>query len=86
MLSATGEKYPLKAWDLNMNGLLNTLELSIIHEVKSLLAKLHCCVRPHYPSCHDTTGNSHGTNTIYGISKQAGERLCEWYHQRKVWT
>ena len=84
MLSATGEKYPLKAWDLNMNGLLNTLELSIIHEVKKVYWPSSIAVfGPTTPRVMTPQETVMEPNTIYGISKQAGERLYEWYHQKK---
>src|SRR5690606_8697968 len=35
MLSATGEEHPRRAWDLNLNGLLNVLDLSLEYEVKN---------------------------------------------------
>jgi nucleoside-diphosphate-sugar epimerase len=54
MLSATGEKYPLKAWDLNMNGLLNTLELAKTYEVKKIYWPSSIAVfgQPHPVSKH----------------------------------
>lgn len=81
MLSATGELYPLKAWDLNMNGLFNTLELA-----KEL--KLHKVYWPSSIAAFGPTTEKQDTKqytvmdpaTIYGISKLAGERLCEWYY------
>lgn len=83
MLSATAEKYPEKAWDLNMTGLLNVLNLCVEKGIK----------RVFWPSSIAAFGiNSPRVDTpqyctmdpgsIYGISKLAGERLCEYYHHR----
>lgn len=84
MLSATGEKYPLKAWDLNMNGLLNTLELAKTYEVKKVYWPSSIAVfGPTTPRINTPQTTVMEPNTIYGISKQAGERLCEWYFQKK---
>ena len=84
MLSATGEKYPLKAWDLNMNGLLNTLELARTYEVKKIYWPSSIAVfGPTTPRIQTPQTTIMEPNTIYGISKQAGERLCEWYFQKK---
>ncbi len=87
ILSATGEKVPLQAWNLNMNGLLNLLELA-----RELLAEGRL-LRVFWPSSIAAFGpNSPRLNTpqycvmdptsMYGISKLAGERLCEYYHQK----
>ena len=84
MLSATGEKYPLKAWELNMDGLFNTLELSIIHGIKKIYWPSSIAVFGPTTPVQDTPQTTiMEPNTIYGISKQAGERLCEWYNQKK---
>jgi nucleoside-diphosphate-sugar epimerase len=84
MLSATGEKYPLKAWDLNMNGLLNTLELAKTYDVKKIYWPSSIAVfGPTTPRVQTPQTTIMEPNTIYGISKQAGERLCEWYYQKK---
>jgi len=82
-LSATGEKKPLWAWNLNMTGLLNVLELAREHKV----------IRVFWPSSIAVFGSTTPPvqtpqktiiepETIYGISKQAGEGLCRWYHEK----
>jgi len=79
-LSATGEKKPLWAWNLNMSSLLNVLELA---------RELNLSV--FWPSSIAVFGSSTPANqtpqktiiepeTVYGISKQAGEGWCRWYH------
>ncbi|MBK8681708.1 MAG: NAD-dependent epimerase/dehydratase family protein [Bacteroidetes bacterium] len=80
MLSATGEKYPLKAWDLNMNGLLNTLELAKELPIKKIFWPSSIAVFGPSTPVNDTPQLTvMEPQTIYGISKLAGERLCEWY-------
>lgn len=81
-LSAKGEKNPIWAWNLNMGGLLNVLELA--REIK--LDKIF------WPSSIAVFGSSTPPNTtpqktiiepqtVYGISKQAGEGWCRWYFE-----
>ncbi len=83
MLSATGEKKPLAAWDLNMQSLLNVLEA----------AKEGWITRLFWPSSIAVFGPSTPKNrvpqdapldptTVYGISKQAGEFWCRYYHEK----
>jgi nucleoside-diphosphate-sugar epimerase len=84
MLSATGEAAPLKAWTLNMDGLLNILEVARVRgeEGKPLRVFWPSSIAafgPNTPS-HDTPQLTiMDPTTIYGISKLAGERLCEYY-------
>lgn len=81
MLSATGEQYPQKAWDLNMNGLLNVLDLALELEIKKIFWPSSIAVfGPHSPKRNTPQHCVMDPTTIYGISKLAGERLCEYYH------
>lgn len=83
MLSATGEKYPRKAWDLNMNGLLNVLDLAVEFKVGKVFWPSSIAVfGPHSPMENTPQYTVMDPNTIYGISKQAGERYCEYYHAK----
>ncbi len=83
MLSATGEQYPQKAWDLNMNGLLNVLDLAVELGVKKIFWPSSIAVfGPHSPKIDTPQYCVMDPNSIYGISKLAGERLCEYYHNR----
>jgi nucleoside-diphosphate-sugar epimerase len=84
LLSATGEKNPELAWRVNMKGLRSILDCCVEAGVKKLFfpstiavfgptspqinTPQHCCMEP---------------NTIYGISKQAGERWCDYYFQKR---
>lgn len=80
MLSATGEKFPMKAWELNMNGLIHTLELAREKQVKKMYwPSSIAAFGPTTPKSDTPQITVMEPNTIYGISKQAGERWCEWY-------
>ena len=83
LLSATGEKMPLKAWDINMTSLLQVLEMS----VQEKIAKVY------WPSSIAVFGSSTPKQstpqktivepeTVYGISKYAGENWCQYYAKR----
>lgn len=83
MLSATGEQYPMKAWDLNINGLLNVLDLSLELGIKKIFWPSSIAVfGPHSPKKETPQYCIMDPNSIYGISKLAGERLCEYYHHK----
>ncbi|MHC8947643.1 NAD-dependent epimerase/dehydratase family protein [Sphingobacterium hungaricum] len=83
MLSATGEQYPQKAWDLNMNGLLNVLDLAVELGIKKIFWPSSIAVfGPHSPKVDTPQYCIMDPNSIYGISKLAGERLCEYYHHK----
>lgn len=83
MLSATGEQFPLKAWDLNMNGLLNVLNLALEYGVKRIFWPSSIAVfGPNSPKENTPQHCVMDPNSIYGISKLAGERICEYYHNK----
>ncbi|GHE46517.1 NAD-dependent epimerase/dehydratase family protein [Sphingobacterium griseoflavum] len=83
MLSATGEQYPQKAWDLNMNGLLHVLDLALELGIKKIFWPSSIAVfGPHSPKIDTAQYCIMDPTSIYGISKLAGERLCEYYHLR----
>ncbi|ODP33310.1 NAD-dependent epimerase/dehydratase family protein [Pandoraea sp. ISTKB] len=84
LLSATGETRPLQAWTLNMNGLLNVLELAREHQGKGRGLRVFwpssiAAFGPHTPAVETPQLAIMDPTTMYGISKQAGERLCEYY-------
>jgi nucleoside-diphosphate-sugar epimerase len=83
MLSATGEKFPVKAWNLNMQGLINTLELARESSItKVFWPSSIAAFGPHTPRVDTPQLTVMDPNTMYGISKQAGERICEYYHEK----
>ncbi len=86
MLSATGELAPLKAWNLNMNALLNVLEVARERVQAGTPLRVFwpssiAVFGPGTPAVETPQSTVMDPNTIYGISKLAGERLCEYYFQ-----
>jgi nucleoside-diphosphate-sugar epimerase len=84
LLSVTGERAPLKAWTLNMNGLLNILEIARERGEAGKPLRIFwpssiAAFGPHTPAVDTPQLAVMDPTTIYGISKQAGERLCEYY-------
>ena len=87
LLSATGEKAPLKAWTLNMDGLLNILEIARERGAAGKPLKVFwpssiAAFGPNTPAESTPQFTIMDPTSIYGISKLAGERLCEYYHAR----
>ncbi len=83
LLSATGEQNPKLAWDLNMNGLLNVLDLAIDFKTRRIYWPSSIAVfGPNSPKDLTPQYSVMDPNTVYGISKLAGERWCEYYFQR----
>ena len=83
MLSATGEKYPMKAWDLNMNSLFHVLNLAKDGVIKQLFWPSSIAVfGPTTPVTNTPQHTVTEPSTVYGITKQVGERWCEYYHEK----
>ena len=87
LLSATGEKAPLKAWELNMDGLLNILEIARLRgeagkPLKVFWPSSIAAFGPNTPPVNTPQYTVMDPSTIYGISKLAGERLCEYYFEK----
>jgi nucleoside-diphosphate-sugar epimerase len=84
ILSATGEKNPEMAWRINMKGLRNILDVCTETGVKKLFFPSTIAVfGPTTPRVNTPQYTVMEPNTIYGISKQAGERWCDWYFQKR---
>jgi nucleoside-diphosphate-sugar epimerase len=83
MLSATAEKFPMRAWDLNMNSLFNVLNLGKDRKIKKIFWPSSIAVfGPTTPKLNTPQKTIMEPSTVYGISKQAGERWCEYYHKK----
>ena len=81
ILSAKGEKNPMKTWNLNMNSLLNVLELGKNKLVDKIFWPSSISVFGINSQKVNTRQNSvKDPTTVYGISKLAGERWCEYYN------
>lgn len=83
MLSATGEKFPEKAWDLNMNSLFHVLNLAKEKKINKIFWPSSIAVfGPTTPSVETPQHTIMEPTTVYGISKQTGERWCEYYFNK----
>ncbi|MFY0689658.1 MAG: NAD-dependent epimerase/dehydratase family protein [Cyclobacteriaceae bacterium] len=83
ILSAVGESKPVMAWDLNMTSLLNVLELAKDGLINRVFWPSSIAVfGPDSPKSNTPQFTVMNPNTVYGISKLAGERWCEYYHQK----
>lgn len=80
LLSAIGEQKPKRAWELNMGGLLNTLDLSVKYKVDKVFWPSSIAVFGlHSPKEKTPQYCPMDPDTVYGLSKLAGERWCEYY-------
>lgn len=80
ILSATGEKNPVQAWDINMQGLLNVLELAKEFKLDKVFWPSSIAVfGPNSPKANTPQDAFKNPTTVYGISKLAGEHWCEYY-------
>ena len=80
LLSATAEKKPKLAWDLNMEGLFNVLNLAKEGTIKKVFWPSSIAVfGPSTPKDNTPQFTVMEPTTVYGISKLAGERWCEYY-------
>jgi nucleoside-diphosphate-sugar epimerase len=83
LLSATAEKYPEKAWTLNMEGLFHVLNLAKDKVIDKIFWPSSIAVfGPNTPKQHTPQYTIMEPSTVYGISKLAGERWCEYYFNR----
>jgi nucleoside-diphosphate-sugar epimerase len=81
LLSATAEKNPAFAWDLNMNSLFHVLNLAKAKKIKKIFWPSSIAVfGPTTPKENTPQYTIMEPSTVYGISKQAGERWCEYYN------
>jgi nucleoside-diphosphate-sugar epimerase len=83
VLSATGEKDPVRAWQVNLNGYFNVLEAAVSCGVKQVFFPSTIAVYgPDAP--REATPDDAPTRptTIYGIAKAAGENLAAWYRKK----
>ncbi|MBC2838491.1 NAD-dependent epimerase/dehydratase family protein [Robiginitalea sp. SC105] len=83
MLSATAEKFPDRAWNLNMNTLFNVLKLAKEKKISRVFWPSSIAV---FGSTTPKENTPQATvmepSTVYGISKQSGERWCAYYHRK----
>ena len=83
LLSATAEKNPMFAWKLNMDGLFNILNIAKEGIIKKVFWPSSIAVfGPSSPKKNTPQTAIMEPITVYGISKQAGERWCEYYFRQ----
>ena len=84
LLSATAEAKPKLGWTLNMDGLFNVLDAAVDFKIGKVYWPSSIAVfGPGTPVNHTPQNCVMDPNTIYGISKLAGERYCEYYFQKR---
>ncbi len=84
VLSGNAEKLPVQAWDINMKSLLNVLEIAkMVEDVKKVFWPSSIAVfGPTTPRLHTPQLTIMEPITVYGISKLAGERWCDYYYNK----
>ena len=82
LLSATAEKNPLFAWNLNMGGLMNALEVSRELDMQFFTPSSIGAFGPSTPKDSTPQDTLQRPTTMYGVNKVAGELLCDYYFNR----
>ena len=82
VLSAVGEKYPDRAWDVNMNGLYNILEVGRQENCSVFTPSSIAAFGPSTPPDNTPQDTIQRPNTMYGVTKVAGELLCDYYYSK----
>lgn len=84
LLSAVGEKNPALAWNINMNGLITVLDIAVELKIEKVFwPSSIAAFGPNTPRTHTPQFCVMDPNTMYGITKLTGERLCEYYFLKK---
>lgn len=82
LLSAKAESMPKKAWDINMGGLMNALEVARELELQFFTPSSIGSFGPTTPKKDTPQDTLQRPTTMYGVNKVAGELLCDYYHER----
>ncbi len=82
LLSAVAEAKPQLAWDVNMNGLYNILEVAREYDCSVFTPSSIGVFGPSTPQYKTPQDTIQRPNTIYGVTKVAGELLCDYYYKR----
>jgi nucleoside-diphosphate-sugar epimerase len=82
LLSSVAEQEPQLAWDINMNGLLNVLEVARSHRCSLFFPSSIGAFGPLAPSEDTPQDTIQRPSTMYGVTKVSGELLCDYYHVR----
>lgn len=82
ILSATGEKDPQQCWNINMNGLYNVLETAREKNCMAFTPSSIAAFGPSTPKDNTPQETIQRPNTMYGVTKAAGELLCDYYYKK----
>lgn len=82
VLSAVGEQKPAQAWDVNMNGLYNVLEVARQENSAVFTPSSIAAFGPSTPKDNTPQDTIQRPNTMYGVTKVAGELLCDYYYEK----
>ena len=82
ILSAVGEEKPNLAWNVNMNGLYNILEISREHSIRVFCPSSIAVFGPETPKENTPQETILRPTTMYGVTKVAGEMLCDYYFRK----
>lgn len=82
LLSATAESKPLIAWNLNMGGLVNALEVARELKCQFFTPSSIGAFGPTTPKDHTPQDTIQRPTTMYGVNKVAGELLCDYYYHK----
>ncbi|PPA69724.1 L-threonine 3-dehydrogenase [Jeotgalibacillus proteolyticus] len=82
LLSARAEQTPQLAWNLNMGGLVNALEVAREQHLQFFTPSSIGAFGPDTPKLNTPQDTLQRPTTMYGINKVAGELLCDYYHSR----
>lgn len=82
LLSAVGEANPTKAWNVNMGGLFNTLEVARECKCAVFTPSSIAAFGPLTPKDKTPQDTIQRPTTMYGVTKVAGEILCDYYFRR----
>ncbi|MFT5872733.1 MAG: nucleoside-diphosphate-sugar epimerase [Clostridium sp.] len=82
LLSATAEAKPLLAWNINMGGLVNALEVAREMKCKFFTPSSIGAFGPTTPKDNTPQDTIQRPTTMYGVNKVSGELLCDYYHKK----
>lgn len=82
ILSARGEQNPTWAWNINMTGLMNVLEVAKEYELRVFFPSSIAVFGPQATKDQTPQWSPLHPATVYGISKTAGENWCQYYHRK----
>lgn len=82
LLSATGERNPAQAWEVNMNGTVNVVEVARENECTLFVPSSIAAFGPGTPRRHTPQDTLQRPTSMYGVTKVAGELLLDYYHHR----